>query len=82
MKKEDFQLKNNELLPCLFCGGELKMRIADDTLSRFCNGDPCWGGSATCQDCGISINVGIGLGGVSADEMESWIIESVNRRPK
>ena len=82
MKKSDFQLKNDKLLPCLFCGGKLKMFIHDNTESRFCNGDPCWEGGATCEQCGIGIHTGIGMGGVSIDVMEAYIIEKINRRPK
>ena len=81
MKKDDFKLKDNELLPCPFCGGKLKMFISDDTASRFCNGDPCWGGGATCPRCGIGIHTGTGMGGVSVEAMESYTIEALNRRP-
>jgi len=82
MKKEDFNLKNNNLLPCPLCGGKLEIRINDHTASRFCNGSPCWIGGATCSSCGIGIEAGIFSWGFSVDEIEESIIKNINRRPR
>lgn len=79
MKKEDFKLKDNELLPCPLCGGSLKMRINDATKEA---GSYMWKGGATCSSCGVGISTGLYGWGFSVDEIERNIIESLNRRPK
>jgi len=79
MKEHDFQLKNNELLPCPFCAGKLEMYIHDDTKKAEC----CmWDGGATCPSCGVGIVSGFYGWGFRIDKIEESIIRNINRRPK
>lgn len=70
------------LKPCPFCKGDLDIYIHDDTFSKFCNGYPCWDGGATCEQCGIGISAGSFGSGLSINQIEEYIIETLNRRPE
>lgn len=69
-----------DLLPCSLCGGNLHLYLTDDTLSRFCDGSPCWDGGATCESCGVGFSVGTFGAGIKAEVAEKIIIKKLNRR--
>lgn len=72
----------NALLSCPLCAGNLELYIHDDTHSRFCDGDPCWDGGATCTQCGVGFSVGSFGSGMDVDTIEEFIIKALNARPK
>ena len=82
MKKSDFQLKDNELLPCPFCGGKLQMYIRDATNTVFAGSCFMWKSGATCSSCGIGIGGGLSGWGCEVDDIEKYLIRTLNRRPK
>ena len=69
-----------ELLNCPFCGGALGLYLYDETMSRFCDGYPCWDGGASCEQCGVGISVGCFGGGIDVETVEKMIIRTINRR--
>lgn len=70
-------MKDNELKPCPFCGGEAKFRhIGKGTYKNEL------GVLVRCKSCGASTEIYYPLGWTSYEERKRSVIEKWNRRVK